>query len=329
MRPSVTIRFAALAAALACGASQTSHAAEPAEYRGTCDASAAAALDGAHFVIGNDEDNVLRTYRLGQAAPVASLDLDQFGALKTRDTELDIEGTARIGNRIYWITSHGTNRKGSFRQVRHRLFATDIVPDPTGGAPRLVAVGKPNDRLIDDLAEIPALAKYRLDDAATRPPGTTDGLNIEGLTASPDGTLLIGFRGPLAQAKALVIEIADPDAAAVEGLPVKAARAMELDLGGLAIRGMAHIPGGYMIAAGTTADGGEFKLFRWSGRDTDRPTPVATPPWPKRWQPEALLALPDGGLYVVSDDGDRPIDGRMCKELPTQDQRFRILPIAP
>lgn len=59
------------------------------------------------FVVANDEDNVLRAYRLGEPAPVGEWDLNSF--LKTAPkNEVDIEGVARIGDVGYWISSHGS-----------------------------------------------------------------------------------------------------------------------------------------------------------------------------------------------------------------------------
>ena len=45
-----------------------------------------------------------------------------------------------IGNRIYWISSHGTNSEGEVQERRHRLFATEIVGTTP---PTVKAVDKP------------------------------------------------------------------------------------------------------------------------------------------------------------------------------------------
>ena len=71
------------------------------------------------FVVANDEDNVLRIYREGRtAAPVSALDLSEFLKSDPKHPEADIEAAARIGNRIYWIASHGTNSEGELRSGR-------------------------------------------------------------------------------------------------------------------------------------------------------------------------------------------------------------------
>jgi len=182
--------------------------AEPATiYRGMCDASAAVALDKDHFVVADDELNVMRIYRRGQPESVAQVDLSSFLGTKP-DKESDIEGAARIGNMIFWISSHGTNKDGKIQDRRRRLFATEVVP---GAVPTVQAVGKPYSKLVDDLAADPGFAKYGLGEAATKPPKTKGALNIEGLAATADGKLLVGFRNPIQGNKALVAPIENPD----------------------------------------------------------------------------------------------------------------------
>src|SRR5262249_26096683 len=160
------------------------------EYRGTCDASAAVALDAETFVVANDEDNVLRIYRRAQASPIQTIDLNEF--LNSGDKEADIEASATIGNRIYWITSHAANKKGKFRPAHHRIFAPDIVKQ--GGAKPVVPAGRAYTGLLADLVNAPELRRYRLEEAATRPPKEFGALNIEGMAATLDGKLLLGFR---------------------------------------------------------------------------------------------------------------------------------------
>ncbi|MGH8651850.1 MAG: hypothetical protein ACREYE_06545 [Gammaproteobacteria bacterium] len=73
-------------------------------YRGICDAFAAVALGPNHFVVAEDEHDILAIYRCGNATPVATVDISDFlGNRKSNGKikEADIEGAARIGNRIY------------------------------------------------------------------------------------------------------------------------------------------------------------------------------------------------------------------------------------
>lgn len=113
--------LAGIAAVLAMSAGGSSAATTT--YRGMCDASAAVGLPGDRFVVANDEDNVLRIYKRGVPDVQATVLLSDFLA---STEEVDIEGAARIGDRIYWITSHGQNKNGKDRPSRLRLFATQI-----------------------------------------------------------------------------------------------------------------------------------------------------------------------------------------------------------
>lgn len=314
----------AIAALLAIGLPAQAGAQQVASFNGPCDASAAVALDASHFVVGNDEHNTLLVYRQGQAAPVASLSLANFLATAA-DEESDIEGAAAIGTRIYWITSHGRNSKGKARPGRQRFFATDVVP---GQPPTVKTVGQAYPDLLRDMLAADTLRPYRLDEAARRPPEADGGLNIEGLTATADGKLLIGLRSPLPGQRALLIPLDNP-AEVIAGQRARFGEPIELDLGQRGIRSIERIGNGYLIVAGPTGDKGTFALFRWSGRRAEAPTP-ATGIDLNNLRPEALFALPGSNrLQLLSDDGGVAIGGVECKMLPEAEQNFRSLTITP
>ena len=91
--------------------------AAPAEellFRGACDSSAACALDADTLVVADDENNILRTYSLSKPGmPLAEFPMERF--LKTnvdKHPEADFEACTRVGDRIYWIASHGRSKKG-------------------------------------------------------------------------------------------------------------------------------------------------------------------------------------------------------------------------
>ncbi len=102
------------------------------------------------------------------------IDLNEF--LNTDGKEADIEASAAIGNRIYWIASHATNKNGKYRPAHHRLFATDIVKQ--GGTLTVVPAGRAYTGLLADLITAPQLARYGLEIAATLLPKEPGGLNI-------------------------------------------------------------------------------------------------------------------------------------------------------
>jgi len=173
----------------------------PFELQGFCDASAAVSIAPDTFIVANDEDNLLRVYKpIASRAPLYTFDLSSFLKVTTRNSEADIEGATRIADTLYWITSHGTNKDGKVRLNRRRLFATQVkVSD---GQISVVPVGKPYADLVADLSNSPELKIYAFGVAATRAPKEQGALNIEGLAATPQGKLLIGFRNPIPEGKA-------------------------------------------------------------------------------------------------------------------------------
>ncbi|MGY4512088.1 DUF3616 domain-containing protein [Bradyrhizobium sp. USDA 3650] len=288
-------------------------------YREMCDASAAVALDKDHFVVADDELNVLRIYRRGQPDSVAQVDLSSFLGTKP-DKESDIEGAATIGNTIFWISSHGTNKEGKVHDRRRRLFATEIV---AGSVPSVQAVGKPYSSLIEDLSTDPGLAKYGLAEAAKKPPKSKGALNIEGLADTVDGKLLIGFRNPLLPGdKALVVPIENPQDV-ISGASAKLGPPIEIKLGGRGIRSFERVGASYLIVAGPIDGNGGFDLYRWSGDPNDDPTIVANAGL-AGLTPEALFAIPDTvEVQILSDDGTVDVSGKECKDAQRASQSFR------
>ena len=315
---------AVLALFFAAGVSPQAGAQPVLTYQGPCDASAAVALVAEHFVVGDDEHNTLYIYRRGQAQAIASLNLSKF--LDTgADRESDIEGAAAIGQRIYWITSHGRDGKGSARPARHRFFATEVLP---GNPPALKPVGERYTRLLHDMEESAVLKPYKLGDAARLTAEADGGFNIEGLAATPAGTLLIGLRNPLPQQRALLIPLENPGEV-IAGQRARFGPPIELDLGQRGIRSIERVGESYLIAAGPPADSGSFALFRWSGRPGDAASPL-TGIKLDDLRPEALFAIPHTSqVQLLSDDGGVTIDGIKCKKLPASRQTFRSLIVTP
>ena len=315
-------RLAALVgSALGLAAAPPTVAQPVAVYHGLCDASAAVALDALHFVVASDEDNTLHIYRRGVPDAVATLPLQGF--LGT-DKESDLEGAARIGNRIYWIASHGRNASGKLRADRYRFFATDI--DTGASTPGLKPAGSSSASLLEQMLSATALKPLRLDEAARRAPEAEGGLNIEGLADTPEGGLLIGLRNPLHGGKALVLPLRNP-AEVLAGRPADFGAALLLDLQRRGVRSIERAGSGYLVVAGPTADSGSFALYRWSGRGDEAPLLL-----PQRFdalRPEALFVWPDGTVQLLSDDGGVETAGIACKDRPAAQQRFRSVEIRP
>jgi hypothetical protein len=298
-------------------------------YNGMCDASAVAALDGTYFVVADDEQTVLRVYSsLKGGLPVHSLFLAPFLGLPRRGAEVDMEGAARIGDRLYWISSHGRNASGEDQPSRRRFFATSGTV--TNGVIDVRPIGRPYENLLQDLIRDPKLAAFDLAGAAKRIPKTPNALNIEGLCATPDGHLLIGFRNPIPQGRALLVPLLNPAEVVDAGKPARFGDPILLDLDGLGIRSIEFRNNRYWIVAGSFDGVNRSSFYQWTGGVED-PLPMDLPEVADL-NPEAItfLSSPEGDrLWVVSDDGTRKVNGTDCKRLKNPSaKRFRAVAIS-
>jgi hypothetical protein len=293
-----------------------------------CDASAAVSISTDTFVVANDEDNILRVYhREKPGGPLARFPLDSFLQIDKADKhpESDIEGASRIGSRVYWITSHGANREGKLRPNRRRFFATEIQND--GANTTLKQIGTPYLNLIEDIAKVDEFKILNIAEKAKKPPEEHNGLNIEGLTRTPQNTLLIAFRNPIINNKALLIPLENPDEV-IEGKQAELGSPIFLDLNGLGIRSIEYSEksGKYFIMAGSYDDSGKFRLYTWSGTPSERPITVNSLDM-KDMHPEALIIYSEEKtkIQILSDDGDELINGAKCKDdtVPLTNKAFR------
>lgn len=287
---------------------------QPSRYCGMCDASGAVPISSNLFVAACDEDNILRLYRSDRPGPpVKQFDLNAFLQVSGQSLEADLEGAARMGDRAFWIGSHGCNRNAKERFNRHRLFATDIKE--LNGEVALIPVGKPYQHLLDDLLADSRFDQFHLAEASRLAPKEPGALNVEGLSATPEGRLLIGFRNPVPAGKALLIPLLNPNQV-IAGQRARFGAAMQLDLGGRGIRDIAWHRGTYIIIAGSWHEGGTFQLYRWAGPGTA--PQAAQVSHLQHYHPEALVLYPQLGLQrfqILSDDGTISIDGCPCKTL--------------
>lgn len=293
-------------------------------FRGASDASAAVAVDGNTLLVADDENNVLRVYRADGGLPVSRFDLTGFLGVTAKSPEADIEAAARIGGRVYWITSHGRNREGKWRPNRHRFFATEVAVGPEGVSIR--PVGRPCTALADEMAGHEALRALCPDLAhSARPDGADEkagkrlapkgeGLNIEGLCADDDGRrLYVGLRNPLAagarggKPRALVVPLLNPAEVVEDGRTPRLGRPMLWDLGGLGVRDMVRCERRRetFVLAGPHDEGERFALYRWSGKAGEPPVLVRRLDGePPGWHPEALVSFAGSPrLLLLSDDG--------------------------
>lgn len=300
-------------------------------FRGTSDASAAVAVTDDLVIVADDENNTLRVYSVSKPGPpVGSYNVTEFLGADKQSPEADIEGATMVGRRIYWITSHGRNKEGKVKSSRYRFFATDVSVE--NGRVTIAPAGKPCKVLVHDLVKTEAGRRLGLDkatrfDAAKlkkkeqqKLSPKKEGLNIEGLCASPDGqTLYIGFRNPrpvnkkTGRAEAIVVPLQNPSAVVDRGEAPVFGEPLLWDLGGLGVRSMEYSPfhKAYFIIAGGPDDDDEagFVLYRWSGKPEQKPELVRKLDLDgSSFSPEALIPFAGSErLLLLSDDGSIPV----------------------
>lgn len=274
-------------------------------FRGSCDGSAAVAIDNHCFLNATDEDNVLRLYDAKvPGAPVKSFDLEELFSL-TSQGEMDIEAATRVGDTLFFISSNKRSKKGKLRSGRH-LIALNATHDASGKV-SLSKVGRPYLQLADALESNYSQLGYSV--------------NIEGLTTWKENQLLIGFRSPTVDDKAMLVPLANPLAVMQSGEKPKFGEAIELALAGQGVRAIEYWPERslYVIVAGSTESHGEFRIYTWSGDPKDGA--VAGPIL--EIDAESVVVFPGEKkrvLLLSDDSGERTETGKCkCRDLPAGD----------
>jgi predicted extracellular nuclease len=271
---------------------------------GASNASTAIAIDTNYMLVGDDENQALRLYnRTNSGLAINSFDYTNLLGLTDLSgglpREVDIEASARVGNRIFWAGSQSnTDPDGKLRPNRDRIFATDITG--TGANISLAYAGR-YDFLREDIiawdvnnghgkgANYYGLAASAAVNVSSK---QNNGYNIEGLEFAPDNTTAyVAFRAPQeptgTRTKALIVPVANFTAllntasggiqgSATFGAPI------ELDLGGRGIREIRkNAANQYVIIAGPAGDAtgvapNDFQLYTWTGNAIDAPVFRAT-----------------------------------------------------
>lgn len=347
-------------------------------HPGVSDASTAIPIDASWMFIGDDENQTLRIYsRTRSGGPVVSKDFSQAlqlldyydsGPLAGEPREVDIEGSTRVGNRIYWMGSHSHAFNATERTNRGRIFATDVSGTGTNTQLKLLAH---YDFLKLDLmnwdannvhgkgANYYGLVQSGAEGTNPKAPDGS-GFNLEGLCMAPGPgnttNCYIAFRAPLVpptnRVNALIIPVrnygrittkASGPGSALFGAPI------ELNLGGRAIRSIEGFGGtNYLLIAGPPGSPdtngvipppGNFRLFTWTGQPTNQPAERAADltglnaegiveVFPGAWTATNLF-------QIISDNGTNIFygDGIQAKHLqieglPREFKKFRVDTVA-
>lgn len=286
-------------------------------FEGMCDASGAIAIDAQHFAIADDEENSIRIYDAERGgAPLAVLPIT--GLVETQD-EIDLEAATRVGEYGLWLASHGRTKAGHYAESRVNMILST--------APRvesaLQIVGSAYRDLLTALASNPRLERFDLGRAASIAPQLEGGLNLEGLTARPEGGVILGFRSPVPEGRALLVGLANPIEVVKSAAAPRFDAVHQLDLGeGRGIRGLSEWHGRYLVIGGSAAYSTASRLYTWDGKSA-RAEPVAVDLGD--YNPEAFFTPEERDLVmVISDDGGVDHAGTQCKHLKEGSQkRFR------
>lgn len=281
--------------------------------------------DGRFIVVEDEEQWPLSLLRFDASGPIDCTPL-RLPAAHRDDTDRwrldDLEAvTGDHSGCVYAVTSHSRNNAGDERPVREKLLRFRVA----GG--EMVEA-----RMVVDLkralaATHPLLAKA----ADLRQVKKSGGLNVEGLAMRADRrALMLGFRSPLLDGRAIIACIDNPDAMFDDGrAPVIASELLSLDLHGHGIRAVSHVPllDGYLIVAGPVGRGRtQFALWFWRGGQEDPPRRVSVRGLPGFEHAEGVGAALIGGrqwIIIVSDDGSRS-EGRFASYLLLDPRQLQI-----
>ena len=227
------------------------------------DASTAIPIDPDYMWVGDDEDQSIRLYdRNKSGLPLTEID---FNADLGSTAEIDIEGSFKNGNTIFWMGSHES-------VSRAVLFTT--VESGTG-ANATLSYGDKYTSLRNDLLAWDNGNSHGL---GTDFFGLNTGFELEALSLEPGSstTAYLGFRAPLVSGEALIVPVTNftalPGAgsgSATFGTPIT------LDLEGRSLRSMECNANGCILIGGPVGTTGDFKLFTWTGNGADAPEPRA------------------------------------------------------
>ena len=285
------------------------------DCQGVCDGSGGVAIDEKHFVIVNDETSELLIYERSRSGlPKQRLNIRKHLDLKKKE-EADLEAMARVGNTFYVIGSHSRDNEGKKQKERRAFMGFSLEPE--AGLFRLQVEGKPYDDLMSDLLKDPSMAHLSLESAYRQAGDDPKGLNIEALCAGANNSLWIGFRGPLIDGKALMVQLSNPQKVCF-GTQARFGGYALLDLGGQSIRGADSLGEDILIIADDPWKQKGANLFFWDGK-TSTPEPIPMDGL-ALLDPEAVFIFPDTQwqiLQVLSDDGGRRRGEKDCGNLDT------------
>ncbi|MGB4855259.1 MAG: DUF3616 domain-containing protein, partial [Candidatus Dechloromonas phosphoritropha] len=219
----------------------------------------------------------------------------------------DLEGLALdSAGHVYAITSHSRDSDGDEKKARDKLVRFRIdgnrvrEPKVAKGLKAALTAAHPELAVAATIGDVKG----------------GGGLNIEALEITPDRSrLLVGFRSPLVNGRAIIASLENPVAIFEAGESPRISPVLDtFDLDGNGLRGMSYVPslGGYVLIGGPVArERVQFQLWFWSGRRGEEARQITVPGLTGFEHAEGVSpAVIDGRqqLIIVSDDGSRDDD---------------------
>ncbi|MDH7911663.1 T9SS type A sorting domain-containing protein [Winogradskyella sp. SYSU M77433] len=216
-------------------------------HTGASDGSTAIPVDSDYMWVGDDEDQTLRLYdRNNSGLPLTEINFN--GDLGSTE-EIDIEGSIRTGNTLFWIGSTAT-------ADRSVMFSTTISGSSDAST---LTYGDKYTGLRDDLLN----GGF----------GLPSNIEIEALAFAPNSTTAyLGFRVPDIGDDAVIIPVTN--FTSLPGSTTGSASfdaPIYLDLDGRTLRSMECNSNGCILLAGPNGTATDFALYTWSGNSTDNP----------------------------------------------------------
>ena len=241
------------------------------------DVSTAIDVGDGHVLVADDEVDQFRLFQTERSGPPVA----EFGPLVPLTGEFDWESSARTGDTVYWLGSHGNNSAGLAEASRQQVVATTLSGE---GERTTVTLGGHYTRLLSDIIDWAVaggnpLGLYDGDPAAPQ----SNRINIEGSEMAPgsSSTIYLGLRAPHGpDDEAIILPITNIDRL-VDGRDDKAdiAEPILLDLDGFHIREICkNASDQYLILAGRGSgrEPQEAALYSWTGERTDAPVKLTS-----------------------------------------------------
>lgn len=227
-------------------------------HAGSSDGSTAIVTGEDYMWVADDENQVLRLFNRNNSG--SALKEINMNADLGIDGEIDLEGSYRNGNTIYWMGSHTET---------DRAFLFSVTESGSGLTSELTYEGKyaglRNDLIDWDNNNVhgKGAAYYNL----------ANSLEIEALSIDPNnsGGALIGLRGPVIEGKAVLIPVINFEALTTTSTTATFGTPIEMDLGKRSFRSLECNENGCIIIGGPVGNINDFKLYTWSGDPLDAP----------------------------------------------------------